>query len=657
MAIEVAQINGDTVELLFDPDEDDLYVGENLSVVERHEDRGLIVQIVELRAIAAARGTAPLNRAERQPSEAPSPAAAPARSRSSSRRRPYPPVRAAPCWHLAIAKIRKKADPSWQPWDGWIPMRNVMVQRTTDQEMLRQCVPAAGNPIRLGRTLAGEDFCIEEALLAKINLIAGAQGAETARLAQLIVAALISRGVPCVVFDTKGAYHQLLTECPEASAQSPHRSPLIHLVPGVNLQLGVQHFGAAAFIALLTGFGLPTAAAMYFESHVARQIQRVREQQNPDQPPAFLGMDDLLHIAYDLEAGGQPVVGGAILSGLEAIKRTRVVASFPAEAGPFWDGLAQIRDGGALIIDLSQLATRAQAGLVHAVAHSMGTIGARESALSLNGVPCVFFDDAQLLVNRRLMTDVIVPMQQRGFTSFFVTEMVSGLDDTLLRQTDHLFIRQLASDAQASHLARSGLVDPETLRTVARRLSTHHSMLIGGVTAGYPIIFAVDPSYAVGMVGALPASLRVPAMAKAPSRTAAAALRHGSARVEEPAGGEQPLPLFPANTPTLALGPDDRDQLQPPRASPSSPVTLAQITAMWDHVVKRVSRRRRILETILSTARPLRLVRQTVVLGFSPQQRFQQELIESEEYRHLLEEELRKTFGMALEVSTELLPM
>ena len=78
---------------------------------------------------------------------------------------------------------------------------------------------------------------------------------------------------------------------------------------------------------------------------------------------------------------------------------------------------------------------------------------------------------------------------------------------------------------------------------------------------------------------------------------------------------------------------------------------------MWGHVVKRVSRRRRILETILSTARPLRLAGQTVVLGFPPQQRFQQELIESEEYRRLLEEELQKTFGVVLEVSTELLPV
>jgi hypothetical protein len=78
---------------------------------------------------------------------------------------------------------------------------------------------------------------------------------------------------------------------------------------------------------------------------------------------------------------------------------------------------------------------------------------------------------------------------------------------------------------------------------------------------------------------------------------------------------------------------------------------------MWDHVVKRVARRRRILETILTIARPLRMVDQTLVLGFPPQHRFQQEIVESEEYRSLLQEELHKTFGVSFEVTTEVSPV
>jgi hypothetical protein len=44
-------------------------------------------------------------------------------------------------------------------------------------------------------------------------------------------------------------------------------------------------------------------------------------------------------------------------------------------------------------------------------------------------------------------------------------------------------------------------------------------------------------------------------------------------------------------------------------------------------------------------------------LSFPPQQRFQQELVESDEYRGLIEEEIRKIFGVSLEVTTEVLPV
>ena len=131
----------------------------------------------------------------------------------------------------------------------------------------------------------------------------------------------------------------------------------------------------------------------------------------------------------------------------------------------------------------------------------------------------------------------------------------------------------------------------------------------------------------------------------------------GQPQIQAPPAAERGLPLFPEHTLSFITDPtpphpeSQRKDLQPPLP------TLAQVNATWDHIVKRVARRRRILETILSTARPLRLVGKQVVLGFSPQQRFQQELIQSDDYRHLIEEELRKAFGGELEVTTELYPV
>jgi hypothetical protein len=52
MNIQIKQIKGDLVELLFNPKEVDLRVGENLSLRENGNDRGLIVQVIEFRTIS-----------------------------------------------------------------------------------------------------------------------------------------------------------------------------------------------------------------------------------------------------------------------------------------------------------------------------------------------------------------------------------------------------------------------------------------------------------------------------------------------------------------------------------------------------------------------------------------------------------------------------
>jgi len=52
MNIQIRQIKGDIVELLFNPKEEDLRVGENLSLREKGSDRGLIVQIIEFQTIS-----------------------------------------------------------------------------------------------------------------------------------------------------------------------------------------------------------------------------------------------------------------------------------------------------------------------------------------------------------------------------------------------------------------------------------------------------------------------------------------------------------------------------------------------------------------------------------------------------------------------------
>ncbi|HID06682.1 MAG TPA: hypothetical protein EYP10_05985, partial [Armatimonadetes bacterium] len=51
MSIELYQVKGDIMELVFDPREDDLRVGETLCVRERDSQNGLIVQVIAFRTV------------------------------------------------------------------------------------------------------------------------------------------------------------------------------------------------------------------------------------------------------------------------------------------------------------------------------------------------------------------------------------------------------------------------------------------------------------------------------------------------------------------------------------------------------------------------------------------------------------------------------
>ena len=104
---------------------------------------------------------------------------------------------------------------------------------------------------------------------------------------------------------------------------------------------------------------------------------------------------------------------------------------------------------------------------------------------------------------------------------------------------------------------------------------------------------------------------------------------------------------FPV-TPVLTKAPSAPESLPPQDFS----VSLAHITAEWRGLVKRLGRRRRVLETILTAGRPIRLAANILVIGFPAHRRFHQELLDMADYRGCVEEELTRTFRTQLFVVT-----
>lgn len=118
------------------------------------------------------------------------------------------------------------------------------------------------------------------------------------------------------------------------------------------------------------------------------------------------------------------------------------------------------------------------------------------------------------------------------------------------------------------------------------------------------------------------------------------------------------LPLFPEDTSGQPTPPQmfGRQQPRGTSASPPMPLSLAQVSAQWTRVARRLGRQRPVLELLLAAGSPVRLVEQTLIVGFSPRRRFQRELLEVPDYRVPVEEELSRTFGVPLAVTTALQP-
>jgi hypothetical protein len=635
MTIQVKHIIGDTIEFFFNPQEDDLRVGENLWVGETHRQRGVIVQIIEFRTLP----TPPLwqelpylTLAHRSTTESP-----------FSGQEALRASHAGNMAQVAIAKIRRRTDPGWRQWDGWIPGPDAVATRMTDEEVLRQCVPISGNPLRLGRTLAGEPFSIEGSTLGQVNIIAEGKDTRALQLAAVMLRELMNRGAPCVVFDSTGELSQLSRRELHVAPRKASLPQVIHLQVGRNLRLDPQQMGTGPLLTLLTGFGLPRLLAMSYAGDPARVIEPLRHLEETSQQSALPTFDNLTPRTPEFKSAEHEMIYGAFLSCLQAVQGTGLLASHASEAASLGESYEKIRHGGALMIDISGLPNRARPGAVQAC---IEIIQGLETALphEVQRFPLLFFEKAHLYLDSTMLGDLVGRGRPLGMTMMVLTDMVDSLDDTILRQAENLFILGSISDEAVQRLGKIGLTDRESLHSLVQRMQGQQSLLVGAATKQYPLIFEVETIEGGDELVAPRRYFRPRRLHDSPSSL--------------PPAKDTTLPLFPEEEPALAdpFTPSIPQSSLEMLPSPRPGISLAYLTAQWPHLVKRVARRRRLLDTILSTAWPIEITEHTLVVGFPPQHRMQRELFESPEYRSLLEEELAHMFGQTFEVETVLHP-
>jgi hypothetical protein len=522
--VQVHRIHGDLAELLFNPREADLRVGETLTLRERESGRSVIVQVIAFHS-----ATYPsLVRDQLLSLVGPEPIHSPLlEAIGYSLTLP-----SGPNGHeaemgnikVALAKIRKTvrgeawgvergashptpdAPPPthWEQWDGWIPAREVEVFRTDDREVFANATRDLGHRLRLGRTLAGQDFFVEGQDLEKVNVITGVKGSGKSHLSKVVLLQLIEHGAPCVVFDINREYIHLPKADLNPLTGEPLQRGIVHLEAGGNFRLSVRQFGLAPMMTLLTRFGLPEVSALHFENRLARLWAEAEALEREGRPAPYIGLEQLMQMAEENEFGGgssATVVNHAIRSRLEAVRNTRIFARSPREAASLSEAYQKIREGGALVVDVSGLSNLAREGFVQAIIELVKDLCLAEIERGTHHFPFIFFEEAHLYVSRQSIDYIVTRARHLGITSFFVTNMIHGLDEAVLRQADNLFLLRIPFEDDVRHVARGAATDYETMAAFVRRLRQRHGLVVGNVTAQYPLIFEVDPLEGVNTAG------------------------------------------------------------------------------------------------------------------------------------------------------------
>lgn len=392
----------------------------------------------------------------------------------------------------------------WEQWDGWIPTRDVTIERTSDEEVFANATRNLGHQLQLGYTLTGQPFFVEGQDMEKVNVVTGVKGSGKSHLSKVILMQLIAHGAPCIVFDINREYIHLPKVEVDPETGQTTRPGIIHLEAGGNFRLGVRQFGLPPLMTLLQRFGLPEVSALYFENRLTRLWAEAENMEREQGKAPYVGLQQLIQMAEGNEFGGGSnalVVNQAIRSRLEAVKNTNIFARTVQESASLGETYRLIRHGGAMVIDISGLSNLAREGFVQAIIELVKDLCLWEIDHDRHRFPFIFFEEAHLYVSRQSIDYIVTRARHLGMTSFFVTNMIHGLDETILRQADNLFLLRIPFDDDVRHVSRGAATDYETMSAFVSRLRQHHALVIGNVTGQYPLIFRVDPLKGINTAG------------------------------------------------------------------------------------------------------------------------------------------------------------
>jgi len=321
-------------------------------------------------------------------------------------------------------------------------------------------------------------------------------------LAKVIILELTRQGMVSVVFDINREYNGLPPLTVEDNQVSNPGTRI--LTASQNFRVTIESFGRRGFIRLFDHYTPTETTRNLFETRVNESFDQLDQldlanRQAPaerQRPRPFFNID---HIRGLFPANRtNEHVRNAIMDRLEQIEGLHLFAVNRDESSSFDEAYALCAQrGGTLVIDLAPLTSKfARETFVGATLDMVERVAQTSPRL-----PFVFFEEAHLYASGDRIDNLVTRARHLGITSTFVTNMVTQLNETVLRQVDNLFLLYLPHKDDVKHVAKSATTDEETVSAFAQRIEQHHAMVVGAATGNYPLVFRVATPEGINMAG------------------------------------------------------------------------------------------------------------------------------------------------------------
>jgi len=466
--MQILSKSGDEIYLVYHPSER-LEVGESLKIIDRAENRGLIVQVIELNLVDLPGILEDVVRYEAVRTRARISEMAP-----RGLQKLFIDVRD---MKIARTKIRFEIrNNRIVPWSGWTPSRSSEISSIEIRELVKSLEMTGRRNIIAGRNLFdGSDFIVNAYDLQGINVIVGKKGTGKSHLAKTLLLGLIDQGAKIVVFDINDEYSNLRYTIDGEPSKYYDKMRTLEPDPLPNskyrtLRFTLPYIGLEVFYSVMVDvLKLPEASAASLRE-VWNRLENTNE----------LTLNNLYRQVKGLSAR----VSEAIYRRLKAVEETNIITDDVREETKIEELLEGMESGGALIINLKAKSIVAQSIVVQTVITKLRQILEEKDSNPL----FIFAEEAHLYLQRTVWLDLVTRMRHLGAFQFYMTNTPTSIDEVIIRQTDNIFAFNLTNTKDLNHILPATKIDEDTVKSIVPALPPRTFLAIGTATKDYPFI-------------------------------------------------------------------------------------------------------------------------------------------------------------------------